>query len=147
MPSPQPNRELPSPTTDTSLLPWLLEVLQPMNRTRVKQLLQSGRVAVNNASTTRHDHPVRPGDRISISRESSASPQVKNPKQTGIAVIWMDDDLIAIDKPPGLLTVATETEKLDTAFVRLKNHLALQRAGRPFVVHRLDRETSGLLLF
>ena len=52
-----------------------------------------------------------------------------------------------IDKPPGLLTVATEREKTDTAFVRLSEYLAARNAGRPFVVHRLDRDTSGLLLF
>ena len=44
-------------------------------------------------------------------------------------------------------TVATEGEKTDTAFARLRARLAARRAGRPFVVHRLDRETSGLLLF
>jgi 23S rRNA pseudouridine1911/1915/1917 synthase len=43
--------------------------------------------------------------------------------------------------------VATEGEKLDTAFARLNDHLRARRAGRPFVVHRLDRDTSGLLLF
>jgi len=52
-----------------------------------------------------------------------------------------------IDKPPGTLTVATESEKTDTAFVRLSEYLTARNAGRPFVVHRLDRDTSGLLLF
>jgi 23S rRNA pseudouridine1911/1915/1917 synthase len=70
-----------------------------------------------------------------------------NLKRDEIAVVYTDDALIAIDKPSGLLTVATESEKLDTAFARLNAHLAMQKAGRPFVVHRLDRETSGLLLF
>ena len=62
-------------------------------------------------------------------------------------IAFEDDALIAIDKPAGLLTVATETEKTDTAFVRLNESLRQRDAGRPFVVHRLDRDTSGLLLF
>jgi 23S rRNA pseudouridine1911/1915/1917 synthase len=147
MPPTDPHRELPAPTAETSLLVWLLDVLQPMNRTRVKQLLWAGRIVVNNTPTTRHDHPLRPGDRVTIARESSPRVRDGNLKRDEIAVVYADDVLIAIDKPSGLLTVATESEKLDTAFARLNAHLAMQKAGRPFVVHRLDRETSGLLLF
>src|SRR5205807_6773755 len=67
--------------------------------------------------------------------------------EAGIAIVLEDDALIVPDKPPGLLTVATAAEKTDTAFARLSAHLAARGLGRPFVVHRLDRETSGLLLF
>ena len=113
-----------------------------MNRTRVKQLLRHGLVSVNGTSITRHDHAVRPGDNVTIARASAA-----NPAHLEVAIVHEDDSLIAIDKPSGLLAVATETEKLDTAFTRLAAALAARNAGRPFVVHRLDRETSGLLLF
>ena len=144
MSSPRASRELPAPTDEAELLPWLLATLSPMNRTRVKQLLRSGRVAVNGNSVTRHDHPLRPGDCVSISREAPAS---LSSQLGGITVVFEDASLTVIDKPPGLLTVATESEKTDTTFVRLRDHMAKQNAGRPFVVHRLDRETSGLLLF
>jgi 23S rRNA pseudouridine1911/1915/1917 synthase len=142
MTQPAPGRELPPPTADAELLEWLLAALAPMNRTRVKQLLRSGRVAVNGASVTRHDHPLRPGDRVSVLREAPAPSA-----PAGIPIVYEDAHLIVIDKPPGLLTVATEGEKYDTAFARLADHLAAAKAGRPFVVHRLDRDTSGLLLF
>jgi 23S rRNA pseudouridine1911/1915/1917 synthase len=135
-------RELPSPTAEAQLLEWLLAALAPMNRTRVKQLLRSGRILVNGASVTRHDHPLRPGDTVSIGRDAPGAAA-----SAGITIVYEDAHLIVIDKPPGLLTVATESEKIDTAFVRLSMHLAARNAGRPFVVHRLDRETSGLLLF
>jgi 23S rRNA pseudouridine1911/1915/1917 synthase len=137
------DRNLPPPTTDAPLLAWLLAALAPMNRTRVKQLLRSGRVNVNGRAVTRHDHPLRAGDRVSIARESAAV----RAAEPGVAIVYEDAALIVIDKPAGLLSVATESEKLDTAFTRLRAHLAVRRAGRPFVVHRLDRETSGLLLF
>jgi 23S rRNA pseudouridine1911/1915/1917 synthase len=141
------DHKLPSPEGETALLPWLVEVLQPMNRTRVKQLLRSGRVAINDVSTTRHDHPLKPDDCITLMREAPTIDANRKMNSVGIALVYIDDAVVAIDKPPGLLTVATESEKLDTAYVWLKAHLAMQKAGRPFVVHRLDRETSGLLLF
>ena len=124
---------------DAELLPWLLAALAPMNRTRVKDLLRSGRVLVNGESVTRHDSALVHGDRVTISRE--------RPATLSLDIVYEDESLIVIDKPSGLLTVATESEKVDTAFVRLAEHLKARRAGRPFVVHRLDRGTSGLLLF
>jgi 23S rRNA pseudouridine1911/1915/1917 synthase len=135
---------LPRPTAEGLLLAWLVEALRPMSRTGVKELLRDGRVAVNGTPTTRHDHPLQPGDRVTIHRDRPAGSELQ---RAGIEIIYEDDALIVIDKPPGLLTVATEAEKSDTAFARLNSHLAARRAGRPFVVHRIDRETSGLLLF
>jgi 23S rRNA pseudouridine1911/1915/1917 synthase len=137
---------LPVPTDDAQLLAWLLDTLRPMNRTRVKQLLRHGRVSVNGATTTRHDHPLRPGDRVAISR-AGAVPADRSLEEAGISIVLEDDALLVIDKPAGLLTVATEAEKTDTAFAGLNAHLTARGLGRPFVVHRLDRETSGLLLF
>jgi 23S rRNA pseudouridine1911/1915/1917 synthase len=128
------------------LLAWLLAALAPMPRTRVKQLLRHGRVTVNGTPTTRHDHPLKPGDRVAIARgrpDTAASPLAA----AGVAIVHADDHLIVIDKPAGLLSVATASEKTDTAFARLLAHLQQRRQGRPFVVHRLDRDTSGLLLF
>jgi 23S rRNA pseudouridine1911/1915/1917 synthase len=137
-------RNLPAPTAEGPLLAWLVETLRPMSRTRVKELLRDGRVAVNGTPTTRHDHPLRPGDRVTIDRDR---PDARDLERGGITVVFEDDALVVIDKPAGLLTVATEAEKIDTAFVWLRTHLEARRAGRPFVIHRIDRETSGLLVF
>ncbi len=144
MPAPSDDR-LPLPTAEGPLLAWLLEALRPMNRTRVKQLLRHGRVSVNGTPTTRHDHPLRPGDQVAIARSAAAAD--RSLEQAGISIVLEDEALLVIDKPPGLLTVATAAEKIDTAFARLNAHLTARDLGRPFVVHRLDRETSGLLLF
>jgi 23S rRNA pseudouridine1911/1915/1917 synthase len=130
---------LPPPTTEAPLLAWLIDALRPASRTRVKEWLRDGRVAVNGVPTTRHDHPLRPGDRVTVEHG--------RPAASRLPVVYEDDALIAIDKPAGLLTVATADEKTDTAFARLRADLEARKAGRPFVVHRLDRETSGLLLF
>lgn len=144
VPAEDAGRVLPAPTTPAALLAWLLDALRPMNRTRVKQLLRHGRVRVNGAVATRHDHPLRPGDQVAIARAGAAD---RSLEEAGVTIVLEDDALIALDKPPGLLTVATAAEKTDTAFARLNAHLAARGLSRPYVVHRLDRETSGLLLF
>ena len=138
-------RELP-PATDGPLLAWLFAALAPTPRTRVKQLLRFGQVTVNGVAVTRFDHPLRAGDRVAIA-PARPDPAADPLRRAGIRVVHRDDHLIAIDKPAGLLSVATAGQKQATAFVRLSASLAAERAGRPFVVHRLDRETSGLLLF
>jgi 23S rRNA pseudouridine1911/1915/1917 synthase len=116
-----------------------------MSRTRVKQLLKLGRVTVNGVSTTQFDHPLRAGDRVAII--AGAPERGDALAEAGVTIVHQDADLIVIDKPAGLLSVATESQKTDTAFARLRAYLEGHREGRPFVVHRLDRETSGLLLF
>jgi 23S rRNA pseudouridine1911/1915/1917 synthase len=128
-----PRRELPPPTAGPLLL-WLLKTLAPMNRTRVKKLLAGGSVHVNGVAITRHDHPLQPGDRVTIGSAAEKSP---------LTIIHEDDAIIVIDKPAGLLTVATDSEKEATAFRLLEAMLPT----RPCAVHRLDRETSGLLMF
>jgi 23S rRNA pseudouridine1911/1915/1917 synthase len=117
-----------------------------MSRTRIKQMLGSGRVAVNGTVTTRFNHPLHPGDRVAID-QSRAAPPDRSLEQAGIVLVREDEAVIVMDKPAGLLTVATARERLDTVFARLSAHLEARRQGRPFVVHRLDRDTSGLLLF
>ena len=145
MPANNRNRVLP-PATEGPLLAWLLAALQPMPRTRVKQLLAHGRVTVNGSPITQFDHPLRAGDRVAIER-FQCDPAGNALQQAGVAIVYQDNDLLVIDKPAGLLSVATTTERSDTAFARLNAYLGARREGRPFVVHRLDRETSGLLVF
>jgi 23S rRNA pseudouridine1911/1915/1917 synthase len=135
---------LPAPTAETTLLPWLLDALHPMKRTRVKQLLRHGCVLVKGIATTRHDFPLHPGDHVAI---TPRTPTDRSLGSAGISILLEDDAIIVLDKPPGLLTVATAAEKTDTAFARLTAHLTARGQGRPFVIHRLDRETSGLLMF
>ena len=108
------------------LLAWLLEALRPMNRTRVKQLLAAGRVRVNGAV----DHALQPAAHRRP-RRGHAPPAGadRTLERAGLAVLFEDDAVLAVDKPSGLLTVATDTEKADTAFARLAGHLAATAGG------------------
>lgn len=68
----------------------------------------------------------------------------------GIALLYEDRDLIVVDKPPGLLTISTEREKSRTAYFILTDYVrkgVAKSRNRIFIVHRLDRETSGILIF
>jgi len=128
-----------TPNAEVPLLAWLVTALQPMSRTSVKQLLRDGCVVVNGVPVTQFDHVVRPGDAVTVGSDGPA-PALK------AQIVFEDDHLIVMDKPAGLLTVSTESEKKHTAFAMMREFLA-RREERPFVVHRLDRETSGVLVF
>ena len=70
--------------------------------------------------------------------------------QSGIVILYEDGDILVIDKPAGLLTIATAKEKSQTAYFILTDYVrngSPRSRNRVFIVHRLDRETSGVLLF
>ncbi len=107
---------------------------------RVKQWLAGGRVRVNGVVVRRGDASLGPDDRIELGRPEVAFP-------SPLRLVHEDEHLLVVDKPPGLLTIATEAERTRTAYRLLQGWVEAKREGRIFVVHRLDRETSGLLVF
>jgi 23S rRNA pseudouridine1911/1915/1917 synthase len=76
------------------------------------------------------------------------SPRGHAPFPAALGLVHEDDDLLVLDKPPGLLTIASDRERERTVYRLLWDYLAAgSPPRRPFIVHRLDRETSGLLVF
>lgn len=135
-------------TREEPLLAYLLAVL-PFKRTAIKNLLKFGSVEVNGATIRQFDHPLAPGDVVTIGDLKTAA-AASRLKAARIKLVYEDDALLVVDKPAGLLTVATENDKTDTLFFRLQEYLRYRdtnSAARPQVVHRLDEETSGLVLF
>lgn len=128
----------------TTLLLFLTESLQGWSRKKVKQRLQSGCVTVNGNSISKHDYPLNPGDQVEV----LASPVMSSSKRSSIEILYQDKDLIAINKPYGLLSVASSKENKDCALAILRNQLTRSKKSvKLWPVHRLDRETSGVLLF
>ena len=128
-----------------SLMDFLIAKMGGMARSSVKQLLGQRRVKVGNAIQTRHDFALQPGDTVTVS-SGRGNTQLTHPK---LRIVYEDDDLIVVNKQPGLLTVAaTPGSSETTAYSILRAYVKKQnaRAGI-YVVHRLDRETSGLLVF
>lgn len=127
------------------LMDFLIAKMGGMAKSSVKQLLGQRRVKVGNVVQTRHDFELHPGDVVAVSSGRGNS-QLTHPK---LKIVYEDDDLIVVNKQPGLLTVAaTPGSSETTAFSILRAYVKKQnaRAGI-YVVHRLDRETSGLLVF
>ena len=120
-----------------------------IKRTAVKNLLKFDAVAVNGKVVRQFDHPLIRGDEVTVGNPRAAA-AISRLEHAGIQSVYEDDALIVVDKPSGLLTVATDREKHDTLFVRLNAYLkghAPTPQTRAWVVHRLDQETSGLVLF
>jgi 23S rRNA pseudouridine1911/1915/1917 synthase len=108
---------------------------------RLKEWLAAGRVRVNGAVVGDPRASTRDADRVAL------GPPAPPPFPAPLRLVHEDDTLLVIDKPAGLLTIATERERERTAYHLVREYLAARRPpGRPFVVHRLDRDTSGLLV-
>ncbi len=132
-------------TGTTQLMPFLLAKMGGMSRTSVKSLLSHRQVEVNGKIETRFDAALREGDVINICK-ARANTELTHPK---LRVVYEDEHLVVVEKRVGLLTVATRLGSTETTCMSiLKQYLrqANPRAGI-YVVHRLDRETSGLLVF
>ena len=123
-----------------TLLERLRALYPEASHRSLKQWLETGRVALNGRPCRDGRLELRPTDTVVLTtRRVAAFPRE-------LALIHEDDALLVVVKPPGLLTIATDRERERTAYRLLWDYLAAKRE-RPFVVHRLDRETSGLLVF
>lgn len=132
-------------TEETELMTFLLAKMGGMSRNGVKSLLAHRQVQVNGHIETQFNLALKPNDKILISN-GRGKQELVHPK---LKVVYEDDELIVVEKSVGLLTVATMPESKEmTVFSILKSYVrqASPRAGI-YVVHRLDRETSGLLVF
>lgn len=141
----QQNFQVESPST---LLPFLREKLAGKPAGKVKSILEHGLVSVDGKATTKYNAPLKPGQTVTIGA------YVPEPPANALAashppILYEDRELLVIDKPAGLLTISTGSKEPEdtayrqmTAYVRRKNP-----ENRIFVVHRLDRDTSGVVVF
>lgn len=130
---------------DIGLLEFLLEKLTNKSRNNIKSLLSHKMISVDGNVVSQFDFQLSKGDTVSIGKTTMK--QKVQAKKTKLNIIYEDDDFIAINKPSGLLSIATEKEREFTAYHYLMDYI---RAGnlknRVFVVHRIDKDTSGVLI-
>jgi len=131
---------------ELDLINHLVAAHPEASRRSVKQWLAAGRVRVNGDVVRRGTTQLAAGDRVVL----GAAPPPALPEQ--LRIVHENDRLLVVDKPAGLLTIATAKEHDRTAYRLLSSHLAERATAREgekplFIVHRLDRETSGLLVF
>jgi 23S rRNA pseudouridine1911/1915/1917 synthase len=128
--------------SETTLAERLRALFPGSSGRSLKQWLESGRVEVNGRVSRNGRALVRAHDRIELGG------RCRIPFPKGLGLVYQDEAIVVVDKPARLLTVATERERERTAYRLLWDYLQAQRPrARPFIVHRLDRETSGLLVF
>jgi 23S rRNA pseudouridine1911/1915/1917 synthase len=126
----------------TSLLDSLADLFPDSSKTTLRQMLQAGRIRVNGEVEKDAKRMLQAGDSIDV---GSRALQAALPP--GLSMLHEDDDVMVVYKSNGLLTVATERERDTTVQAYLNEYLKSKRQGRVHVVHRLDRESSGVLVF
>ncbi len=112
-----------------------------MPKKRIKQYLTHGAIFVNNTKTTKYNYRILPGMTIMIDTDS------KNKKTLPFDILFEDDHIIVVNKPSGLLTIATAKEKEKTLYHIVREYLVSKdKNARVFIVHRLDKDTSGVVV-
>jgi 23S rRNA pseudouridine1911/1915/1917 synthase len=127
-----------------ALMAFLCTELQGWSRNKIKRRLQEGCVVVNGEPVSRQGHLLEAGDEVEV----LALPKGRQRGVLQLEVLYSDDDLIAINKPAGLLSVASNREDQPHALAMLRVQFSEpRRAIKLWPAHRLDRDTSGVLLF
>lgn len=134
------------PRDSTTLLNLLTDT--GYSKTKARQLIKHGAVTIDDKAARRPDQPVSTAETVCVHSEREM--REKAGTCPGLPIVFEDQSIIVIDKPAGLLTIATEKEKRKTAFYLLSDYLKERQRSpqaRIFIVHRLDQGTSGLLVF
>lgn len=127
---------------DTELLVFLLETLKDQSRNSVKSLLSNHRVSVDGAPISQFNFKLFKGDTVIISKTP-----IHKKTRSNLPIIYENDEMIVINKPSGLLSIASDKEKGSTAYRMLTDYVQQKdKHNRIFVVHRLDEDTSGVLM-
>jgi 23S rRNA pseudouridine1911/1915/1917 synthase len=129
---------------NTTLIPFLIAQLKGWSRSTIKQRLKRGCISVNGEQVTRHDHDLLAGDQVVVEASAHGTSSVRSQ----LDILYKDRDLVAINKPAGLLSVGSLKGKDPHALGILRDQLSSRnRLTKLWPVHRIDRNTSGVLLF
>ncbi len=132
------------PRQEALLLEFLISAMPDRKRTNIKELLQHNQVRVNGTVTTRFDQPLQPGDSVEINL-TREFPYFYNRR---LKLVYEDNDIMVANKGYGLLSMGNDKVREGTAYSILKDYLKwVDPRLKIFIVHRLDRDTSGLLMF
>ena len=123
------------------LLDYIINIKKDLSKKKIKQYLKYNMILVNDKIITNANYIVNSNDKITINYN-------KNINTFPLEILYEDKDIIAINKPSGLLSISNDKEKEITAFKLVREYV---KSNNPktflFVIHRLDQETSGVLMF
>lgn len=132
------------PQAETTLLQFLFEAMPHRKRTTVKELLKHNQIAVNGVPVTQFDAPLRGGDTVQV----NLTREFRVFYHRRMQLVYEDDDIIVVNKGYGLLSMGTDKIKDGTAYSIVRDYVKWQDPrNKVFIVHRLDRDTSGLMMF
>jgi 23S rRNA pseudouridine1911/1915/1917 synthase len=126
------------------LMEFLMAQMPGKSRGKIKFLLSNKQILVEGEQISQFNHPLTPGQNVEISKVRVETKK----KSKELNIVFEDGELIIVEKPAGLLSISTDKEKRATIYSLLSDHVKEEdEDNKIFVVHRLDRETSGLMLF
>lgn len=130
---------------EMELRPFLFQAMPRRSKNSVKSILARGQVQVDDLIVTKHNYVIYPGQTVEILKNKAA---IRQDRLIGLTILHEDDDLIVVQKDAGLLSIATAKEKERTAHNQLMTYVRNKHpANRIYVVHRLDKDTSGVMMF
>lgn len=131
-------------TEKTELLKFLITQMPDKGRNSIKSLLAHRQISVDSKVTTLYNQPLEVGQQVIV----SGLKVLEEIQPQGLRIVFEDPYIIVIEKQAGMLSIATALEKEHTAYNILSEHVKKRDSkNRIFVVHRLDRETSGVMMF
>ncbi|MDR1347294.1 MAG: RluA family pseudouridine synthase [Prevotellaceae bacterium] len=117
------------------------------SRTAVKSLFAHKQIFIDGQNVSQYNFEVKKNQIITINSIGTLSGKTGN-KLNGIEIVFEDNDIIVIEKPSGMLSVSAENGNEATAYSILRNYVKMKSSlNKIFIVHRLDKATSGLMLF
>lgn len=129
------------------LLDFLIDQQVRKSRNAIKSLLAHKQIKVNGKLVTQFNHELKAGDKVSVMKFDQSR---KEKRLKGLKIVFEDDEIIVVDKEAGFLSVSTDKEKLRTVYGALNEYVKKKgknKTDRVFVLQRLDREASGLMVF
>jgi 23S rRNA pseudouridine1911/1915/1917 synthase len=130
---------------EAPLLEFLYQRIPTEPRTTVKRYLTNHQILVNGSCLTQYNFALCKNDVVEITKRPN---QVVKEEKTDLDIIYEDKDFVVINKPAGLLSVESDNVKQNTAYRMVETYIRKKdKAARIYQVHRIDKETSGVLIF
>lgn len=136
----------------TSLLDSLAYFMPKTSRSKLRKMLTEGRIQINGEVEHRAKTELSAGTEIEVLSRVKAQeitpPPASKQKKSNLTILWEDDAILVVEKPAGLLSIATDKLERDTLHARCVDHIRLEdEKNWCYIVHRLDRDTSGIMVF
>lgn len=131
-----------------TLIDWLSRKYPLAKRQTLKRMVEAGRVRINGEPAARLKQPVAPEDKVEVSDRPNATESKSDSLQLPFGIVFEDEDVIVVNKPAGLLTSTVPRERRPTLLAAVREHVRRREPrARVGLIHRLDRDASGLLIF